>query len=193
MSEKLIKKSMETIGRMSPEELEKTLLPTLIELHTYGLEQALQETPGLLQLIIDKLLEMNPAKLICKTPEISERFMELLWEGIGKMTVQSDPLKPLLEKTRDINVNIEASDSPFRGHFKILNGTLSGGSAFFHFKDEDYRLMGTTKVLLELLTGQLALGFSNPGVQTAGHSGFAAFVAPIVKGVAALIKSGRLD
>ncbi len=184
---------METIGRMSPEELEKTLLPTLIELHTYGLEQALQEAPGLLQVIIDKLLEMNPAKLICKTPEISERFMEILWEGIGKTAVRSDTLKPLLEKTRDINVNIEASDSPFRGHFKISNGNLSGGSAFFHFKDEDYRIMGTTQVLLELLTGQLALGFSNPGVQTAGHSGFAAFVAPIVKGVAALIKSGRLD
>jgi len=87
-----------------------------------------------------------------------------------------------------MNVNIEASDSPFRGHFSVSGGKLSGGSAFFHFKDEDYRIMGTTKVLLELLTGRLAMGFSNPEIQTAGHSGFAAFVAPVVKGVASLIR-----
>ena len=32
-----------------------------------------------------------------------------------------------------------------------------------------------------------SLGFSNPEVQTAGHSGFAAFVSSIIKGVANLI------
>jgi hypothetical protein len=188
MPKNVMKKRIEALSRMSPEEIEKALPQIMDEARAYGMEQALQETPELLQTMIDKLLELSPVDLFCKTPEISEHLMDFLWEGIEQIAPRSDNIKHLLGKTRDMNVNIEASDSPMRGHFKVSNGHLSGGSAFFHFKDEDYRIMGSTKVLLELLLGELPLGFSNPEVQTAGHSGFAGFVSSVVKGVANVIK-----
>ena len=186
-----MKKRLEGIAGMSPDEAEKTLPQIMDEVSARGMKNVLEEMPQLLKTIIDKLLEMIPANYFCKTPENSEQFMDFLWEGIGIMLSQSDDFRQLLGKTRNMNVNIEASDSFFKGHFRVSDGKLSGGSAFFHFKDEDYRIMGNTKVLLDLLMGQLPLGSSNPEVQTAGHSGFAAFVFPIVKSVANLIKGTK--
>jgi hypothetical protein len=191
MSENLMKIRIEDISLVSPEEMEKTLTRIMNEVRSYETEEAFEEMPELLKTIIDKLIEVSPAKFFCKTPKISEQFMDFLWVGIGKMSERSDKIEKLLSKTRDMNVNIEASDSPFRGHLKVGNGSLSGGSAFFHFKDEDYRIMGETKVILELLMDQLPLGFSNPEVQTAGHSGFASYVSSIVKGVTDLITDSR--
>ena len=186
-----MKKRIEDIAGMSPEEVEKTLPQIMDDVSAHGMKNVLEEMPQLLKTIIDKLLEMNPADFFSKTPENSEQFMDFLWAGIGIVASRSDDFGQLLGKTRNMNVNIEASDSFFKGHFKVSDGKLSGGSGFFHFKDEDYRIMGNTKVLLDLLMGQLPLGSSNPEVQTAGHSGFAAFVSPIINSVANLIKGTK--
>jgi len=188
MAEEFIKKLITDLEQMSAHELGNALPAAVDEIRNHVTKIALSQVPLLLEKTIDKLLKIDAAHTIRKVPEISENFMELLWEGVAELAEQSEEMQSLSEKTRDMNVNIEASDSPFRGHFSVSGGKLSGGSAFFHFKDEDYRIMGTTKVLLELLTGRLAMGFSNPEIQTAGHSGFAAFVAPVVKGVASLIR-----
>ncbi|GAI28278.1 unnamed protein product, partial [marine sediment metagenome] len=130
-------------------------------------------------------------------PEASDKFMDFLWEGVDVLAVkskelmselESERLMSVLKRTEQINVNIEASDSPLSGHFAISQGKLSGGSGLLHFKDQDFRFHGPTKVLLKLLRGELALGFSNPELLTDGHPGFAPYVSPVIQGISKLIK-----
>jgi len=188
MPEEFIKKLIADLDKMSAPELENAFPGTMDKIRSHITKMALSQIPPLLEKTIDKLLEIDAAHMIRNVPSISENFMKLLWEGIAELAKQSEEMQSLLEKTRDVNVNIEASDSPFKGHFSVNGDTLSGGPEYFHFRDEDYRIMGTTSVLLELLTDRLSMGFSNPELQTAGHSGFATFVTPVVKGIASLIR-----
>jgi len=188
MAEQYVEQLITGLEDMPAGDLEQVLPQAVDEIRTHLTGIALSRVSLLLEKTIDKLLDIDAAAIIQSAPEISEHFMELLWEGVAELAKQSEEMQSLLKKTRDINVNIEASDCPFRGSFSVIDGTLSGGSSFFHFRDEDYRIMGTTTVLLQFLTGRLPLGFSNPEIQTAGHSGFAAFVGPVVKGVASLIR-----
>jgi hypothetical protein len=98
-------------------------------------------------------------------------------------------MKALLERAeRPMHVNIEASDSPFGGHFIVKEGKINGRSGLLHFKDEDFRFMGPTEVLMDLLTGDLPMGFSNLRLQTAGHSGWVSRIAPVVREIVKLLK-----
>ena len=157
----------------------------------------LKEVPDLLSKIIGKLIEVDAANFVSEVPEASDKFMDFLWEGVGVLAVkskelmlelESERLMSVLKMTKQINVNIEASDSPLSGHFTISQGKLSGGSGLLHFKDQDFRFHGPTKVLLKLLRGELALGFSNPELMTDGHPGFAPYVGPVIQGISKLIK-----
>lgn len=196
MSGELTKK-IEEILQMPAEELKGALPLTLDEIGNYGIEKMLKEVPDLLSKIIGKLIEVDAAKFISEVPEASDKFMDLLWEGIGSLTIkskeliselESERLMSVLKKTKQINVNIEASDSPLRGHFTISQGKLSGGSELLHFKDQDFRFHGPTEVLMKLLLDELALGFSNPELLTDGHPGFAPYVSPVIQGISKLIK-----
>ena len=89
---------------------------------------------------------------------------------------------------RDLHVNIEASDSPFKSHFIVEKGKITGGSGLLHFKDEDFRFMGPTEGLIDLLTGDLPLGFSNLRLQTAGHSGWVGRVSPVMHEIGRFLK-----
>jgi len=188
MNEKLVKRLTKDIEQMFSTELENVTAPAMDDLRRHIADMAPSQISLLLRVMTDKLLTIDASQMMRQFPEFSESFMELFWQGMVKLSENSAEMHSLLKKTRDVNVNIEASDSPFRGHFRVSKNKLSGGSTFFHFRDEDYRIMGTTKVILQLLTGQLYMGFSNPELQTAGHSGFAAFVTPIVRVTASLIK-----
>jgi len=189
MSGEFLKKKVEDMLRLPAEELTDVLPRTLDEIRSFGTGKMLEEVPELLSKIIGKLVAVDAAKFLREVPEISEKFMDLLWEGVGLLCVTSEELRSALERTtREIHVNLEASDSPLRGHFIVSQGKLSGGSGLLHFKDEDYKYMGPTEILLQLLTGELALGFSNLRLQTAGHSGWASHLAPILRGISKLIK-----
>lgn len=48
--------------------------------------------------------------------------------------------------------------------------------------------MGPTETLLELLTWDLAMGFSNLRLQTAGHSGWVSRVGPVVRELGKFLK-----
>jgi hypothetical protein len=189
MPEGQMNEKVEEMLRMPAEELKYILPLTLDEIRRYGTVKTLGEIPDLLSKIIGKLVEVDAAKFLSEAPEISDKFMDLLWEGVGSLSVKFEELRSALDRTnREINVNIEASDSPLRGHFIISQGKLSGGSGLLHFKEEDYKFMGPTEVLMGLLTWELALGLSNLKLQTAGHSGFQTLVSPIIQGISKLIK-----
>lgn len=197
MSEELIKK-IEEMLRMSAEEVKDTLPLTLDEIRKYGIGKALEEVPDLLWKIMGKLIEVDAAKFVSQVPEVSDKFMALLWEGVGVLVVKSDELRAMLESERlksvlertrgKINVNLEASDSPLSGHFTISQGKLCGGSGLFPFKEQDFRFHGPTEVLLRLLSGELPLGSSNPKLLPDGHPGFEPYVTPIIQGMAKVIK-----
>ncbi|MFQ6122744.1 MAG: hypothetical protein ACE5LA_06795 [Dehalococcoidales bacterium] len=197
MPAELINKKIEEILRMSPEEVKDALPLALDEIGKYGIEKTLEEVPDLLSKIMKKLIEVDAAKLLSEAPEVSNKFMDLLWEGVNVLTVkskeliselESERLISVLEKTGQINVNIEASDSPLTAHFTISRGKISGGSGLLHFKDQDFRFHGPTQILIRLLNDELALGYSNPELMTDGHPGFAPFVSPIVRSISKLIK-----
>lgn len=190
-------KKIEEILQMPAEEVKDALPLILDETRKYGIEKTLEEIPDLLAKIIRKLIEVDAAKFVSEAPEVSDKFINLLWEGIGKFTgksrelrseLESERLMSVLKRTKQINVNIEADDSPLRGHFTISQGKISGGSGLLHFKDQDFRIFGPTEILMKLLLDELALGFSNPKLMTDGHPGLAPFVSPIIQGISKLIR-----
>jgi len=158
----------------------------------------LEEVPDLLAKVIRNLIEADAAKFVSEAPEASDKFMDLLWESVGKLAVkskelmselESERLLSVLKRTKQINVNIEADDSPLRGHFTISQGKISGGSGLLHFKDQDFRFFGPTEVLMKLLLDELPLGFSNPKLMTDGHPAFAPYVRTITQSISKLIKN----
>ena len=189
MSNGAMKKSVEELLRMPAEGLKDKLSPALEEIGKYGIGKLLGEYPDFLARLLNRLKQVDAAGLFNQVPGVAEKFTDLLWEGVSSQGGQSKDLKSILEKAeRDIHVNIEASDSPFKSHFIVEKGRITGRSGLLHFKDEDFRFMGPTETLIELLTGDLALGFSNLRLQTAGHSGWVSRVSPVMREIGKILK-----
>ena len=189
MSNDAVRKSIEELLRVPAEALEDELSKSLEDIRRYGIGRVLQESPDFLARLLNKLKQMDAAGLFSRVPAVADQFTDLLWEGVGSRADQSPVVKSLLEKAeRDLHVNIEASDSPFKSHFVVEKGKIIGGWGLLHFKDEDFRFMGPTEVLIELLLGDLPLGFSNLRLQTAGHSGWVSRVSPVMREIAKLLK-----
>jgi hypothetical protein len=171
------------------EVLKDKLSPALEEIRRYGIGRLLEEDPDFLARLLIKLKHMDAAAFFSRVPPIADKLMDLLWEGVGARAGQSPGMKSVLEKAeRDIHVNIEASDSPCQSHFVVEKGKITGGSGLLPFKEEDFRFMGPTEVLIDLLTGDLPLGFSNLRLQTAGHSGWVSRVAPVMREIGRALK-----
>jgi hypothetical protein len=133
--------------------------------------------------------EMGAAKLLSEVVGVSDRLTDLLWEAVAFRAIQSKGMQSVLHKAeRDFHVNIEASDSPFQNHFIVEKGKITGGSGLLHFKDEDFRFMGTTEVLIGLLIGDLPMGLGNLRLQTAGHSGWMSRIAPVMREISKLLR-----
>lgn len=183
-----VDRRVEKIVQMSAKELKETLPSDLNEIRNYGIEKALGEVPDLLSKIMVKLVEIDAAKFISELPEVSNKFMGLLWEGVGVLAIQSEELNSVLRKTKDMNINLEASDSPLRGHFKISQGKISGGPDLMHFKEQDIRLLGETRELLKLLRGEVSWGLGNLNLKTEGMPGLLPFLAPVIRCISRVIK-----
>jgi hypothetical protein len=189
MTKEAMKKFIETFLAL-PVEGFKTALPAAFnEIREYGIGNLLREYPDFLARLLSKLRKSDAAGLFNQIPGAADQLMDLLWAGVSSRAEQVKEMKALLEKAeRPMHVNIEASDSPFRGHFIVKEGKITGRSGLLHFKDEDFRFMGPTEVLMDLLTGDLPMGFSNLKLQTAGHSGWVSRIAPIIRGIVNLLK-----
>ena len=189
MTKEAMKKFIENLMALRAEGFKAALPGAFNEIQGYGIGNLLREYPDFLARLLKKLRESDAAGLFNQLPDTPDQLMDLLWEGVASRAEQIEEIKALLEKAeRPMHVNIEASDSPFRGHFIVREGKITGRSGLLHFKDEDFRFMGPTETLMDLLTGDLPMGFSNLRLQTAGHSGWVSRIAPVVREIAKLLK-----
>jgi hypothetical protein len=189
MSNDAVRERIEDLLRVPAGALKDKLSPALEDIRRYGPGRLLEEYPDFLARLLNRLKETDAAGLFSRVPGVADRLTDLLWEGVGSRAGQSPDMKSVLEKTeRDLHVNIEASDSPFKSHFVVERGKITGGSGLLHFKEEDFRFMGPTEILIDLLTGDLPLGFSNLRLQTAGHSGWVSRISPVMREVGKLLK-----
>ncbi len=188
MTSAIIKETIENLLR-APAEIKNKLLRDLAAIDRYGVGKALEENPDFLGRLLTQVRKADAARVFNEVPGSAERMADMLWAGVNGRVDKTPALKTLLEKAeRDIHVNIEASDSPFACHFIVEKGLIRGGAGLLHFKDEDFRFMGTTETLMGLFLGDLHLGFSNLNLQTAGHSGWTSRVNPIMRAVSGLLK-----
>ena len=184
-----MKKSTEDLLQMDAERLKDRLSSTLEEIQRFGIGKLLEEYPDFLARLLKRLKEMGAAKLLNEGVGASDRLTDLLWEAVAFRALQSKNITSVLQKReRDFHVNIEASDSPFQNHFIVEKGKITGGSGLLHFKDEDFRFMGTTDVLIELLIGDLPMSLGNLRLQTAGHSGWVSRIAPVMRELSKLLR-----
>jgi len=187
--EEKAQEEIEAVLGMLPEAFCKRLPGWFEEMETAGVGSLLKVAPDVLLKIIRRFREAGAAQLFSAHSPLSERFSRFLWTVVAAHAETSEELKAALRKTkRELHVNIEAEDSPFQCHFVVSGERIRGGVGLLHFRDEDYRIMGPTETLLDLLTGDLPLGFSNLHLQTAGHSGFAGLVSPVVREITGVIR-----
>jgi hypothetical protein len=188
MSEEIIRE-IDALATLPADELRRTLPSTLEKIRAFGAGRLLKVHPDALATIITALLAAGAAEVLTATPAAADALMDALWNGVEARAPDIPDLSSALKKVdREIQVNIEASDSPLAGHFHIKNTGITGGPGLVHFRDQDYRYMGPTEILLQLLLGQLPMGTSNLQLQTAGHSGFSHRVSPVLRGITVLIK-----
>ena len=160
----------------------------LEEVEKAGVERLMEEAPGFWGRFLTRLRNAGGAQLLNEVPGSAEKLAGLFWEGMNRAQY-SPGLKAAVQKTeRRMRVNMEAADSPFKCHFIVEEGRIKGGPGLLHFKDEDFRFMGPTQTLFELLTWDLAMGFSNLGLQTAGHSGWVSRVGPVIRELGKFLK-----
>ena len=184
-----LKRSIEDLLNMPAERLNDRLPSTLEQIQKFGIGKLLEEYPDLLTKLLKRLKEMDSAKLLSRVSNVSDKLMDLLWEGIASRSVQSKDMKSVLEKAeRDFHVNFEASDSPFKHYFIVEKGKIMGRSGLLHFKDEDFRFMGPTGVLIELLIGDLPMGLGNLELQTSGHPGWVSRISPVIQEIGKLLR-----
>ena len=185
-----MKKSVEDLLRMDAKGLKGRLSFALGEIERFGIARVLEEYPDVLAEFLKRLKEIDAAKLLSEVAGASDRLTTLLWGGVAFRASQSKGMQSILQKAeRDFHVNIEASDSPFQSHFIVEKGKITGGSGLLHFKDEDFRFMGPTEILIGLLVGDLPMGLSNLRLQTAGHSGWMSRVAPVMGEINKLLRA----
>lgn len=189
MENKLIKNFLNELPQMLNMELPGKLTQFLKEIRTYGVEKILTEYPDFFAQLMNQLKKRDPAEIFNEVPEAADLLLELLWEGVGHQAENLPTVQIVLNKLeRIMRVNLEASDSPFKSHFIIQEAKIKGGSGLLHFQDEDFRFMGSTEVLIDLLLGDLHLGFSNLRLQTAGHSGWLSRLGPIMAQINKILK-----
>jgi hypothetical protein len=192
MNQEAMMKILESLSTLSAKKLQTSLSGVLKEIQKYGIGKGLQEYPDLLGKLFTAIRKADAAQFFSRFPESADQLMNLLWEAVALRAERIQEMKSLLENAeRPMQVNIEASDSPFRGHFIVREGKITGCAGLVHFKDEDFRFMGPTEVLMDLLTGDLPMGFSNLRLQTAGHSGWVSRIAPIIRELAKLLKGAQ--
>ncbi|MEM2205364.1 MAG: SCP2 sterol-binding domain-containing protein [Candidatus Hadarchaeales archaeon] len=147
-----LKKIVEEAFQLPLDELRGNL-PTLLNgIKEFGVSKLMELVPDLIPRLASRLKEVNVTQFIKDDPETSAKFMDILWEGISLLAEKNPDVKEALERVGEVSVNLEAIDSPMRGHFRISGGKLSGGSGLL--EKADLTVKGYTQAMIELFLGE---------------------------------------
>ena len=145
------------IVNLAPKDM-KAKLPALIgEIEKNGVEQTMNEYPGVLFQLFLKLEECDLAELGADSPELFDNVLKIVWEGVNK---KSEGVASYLEEIvndlprKKIVANLETFDTPLKAHFVVSGGRISGDIGMTTFREEDCRLFADTKTILALLRGE---------------------------------------
>ena len=158
--------------------------PTLLEsVESPGIEEALRNRPGLLAELCRQVAAQGPFD-----NTIYERFMSVYWEGVGRLVDTSPRVKEALTGIMPLTVNLEATDTPLLGHFRMRNGRVQGGPGMVPFPSQDFRFFGPKQVLMMFLNDELPLGYSDLHLHSEGHPGLGKILFPAMRWIARLTK-----
>jgi len=145
------------IVNLAPKDM-KAKLPALIgEIEKNGVEQTMNEYPGVLFQLFLKLEECDLAELGADSPELFDNVLKIVWEGVNK---KSEGVASYLEEIvndlprKKFVANLETFDTPLKAHFVVSGGRISGDIGMTTFREEDCRLFADTKTILALLRGE---------------------------------------
>ncbi len=148
-----LKNAIDGLFEMPMEEM-KELLPTLLDsIIDIGIESLIETVPGLLPRLMSKLEKIEIGEFIEELPEVSEKFMSILWDGAGILAEKNPKARAKLVSAGDVKVNFVATDSPMKGHLELRGGNLLGGADLLD--PCDLKLYGPTRSLVGLLTGSI--------------------------------------
>ena len=159
----------------------RSLVSLLAQVESQGIPAALDTRPGLPAALCRLLALEGPFE-----KGIYDRFLTSYWEGIGFLAGRSPELQGVLRKTMPLSVNLEATDAPLYGHFRIRNGRIDGGPEMVPFKIQDVRFFGPVRLLMMFLNNELPLGYSNLSLQSEGHPGLGRMLFPLMAHIARL-------
>jgi hypothetical protein len=165
-------------------ERNRVAVPSLLEsMESLGIEEALRNRPGLLAELCRQVSAQGPFE-----NTVYERLMRVYWEGVGRLVDTSPPVKEALNGIMPLTVNLEATDTPLLGHFRMRNGRVQGGPGMVPFPSQDFRFFGPKQVLMMLLNDELPLGYSDLHLHSEGHPGLGKRLFPVMRWIARLTK-----
>jgi predicted lipid carrier protein YhbT len=147
-----LRKIVEEAFQLPLDQLKGNLLPLLNGIKEFGVPRLMELVPDLVPKLVRRLKEVDVTKFVREDPEASARFMDILWEGISALVEKNPDVKEALERAGEVSVNLEAFDSPMKGHFRISGGKLSGGSGLL--EKADLSIKGYTQAMIEVLLGE---------------------------------------
>jgi hypothetical protein len=146
-----LRKIVEEAFQLPLDQLKDNLLPLLNGIKEFGVARLMELVPDLVPRLVGRLREIDVTRFTRENPEISAKFMDILWEGISVLVEKNPDVKEALERAGEVSVNLEALDSPMKGHFRISGGKLSGGSGLLD--KADLSIKGYTQAMIEVLLG----------------------------------------
>ena len=148
---------IERIINLAPEDVEAKLPSLLGEIEDNGVEESMNEYPGVLLQIFLKLEESDLVSIGENAPEIFDRLIKIVWSGVSK---RSEAVASYLEAivsdlpAKKLVVNFETFDTPLKLHFVVSDGKFSGGVGMTSFREQDCRWFADTKIILALMRGE---------------------------------------
>ncbi len=182
-----LKKAVEEAMKMSEDEL-KTNLPPLMDQLKGNVGKLMEAVPDLIPKLMNKMNEIDIGKFVSEAPELSSKFMDVLWEGASILAEKNADIQNKLKSAGEIGVNFEATDSPLKGHLKISGGKISGGTDLL--PKADLTLRGPTKVLVGMFAGTVdpIKGFMAKQYTMEGSMAIGMKLAPVMTSLTRVIK-----
>ncbi len=151
--EEELRRAVDEALRLPLDQLKDNLPSLLKGIKEFGVSKLMELVPDLVPKLAQRLREVDATRFVKENPELSASFMDLLWEGISVMVEKNPDVREALERLGDLSVNLEALDSPMRGHLRISGGRISGGSGLL--EKADLTVRGYTQAMIEVLLGDL--------------------------------------